>query len=298
MALRTHRGLIHHSWRSEHRSRRNQRRVATGALIALLTFFFAGATPTVCAAAEEEDETAKVAKQLQNPVAALITAPFQSNFEWGGGPHSGGFKYTLNFQPVIPISLTDDWNLISRTIAPVVYQDDVVPRSAQGGMGDIVQSLFLSPAAPGPAGLIWGVGPVFLLPTTTTRFLGAEKFGGGPTGVLLRQDGGWTYGILANHLVSIGGTSRTSDVNATFLQPFVSYTTKTHTSFVLNTESTYDWENSKWTIPLIATVSQILKIRGQLLSLQLGPKLYVEGPTSAPDWGIRFATVFLFPLHK
>ncbi len=271
---------------------------ARGLVIALLAILLAGAPLPVRAADEEPDEAAKVAKQLQNPVAALISVPFQSNFEWGGGRHSDGFKYTLNFQPVIPIALSDDWNLISRTIVPVVYQDDVVPHSAQGGMGDVVQSLFLSPAAPGPAGLIWGVGPVFLLPTTTTMFLGAEKFGVGPTAVVLRQDGGWTYGALANHLVSIGGTSRTADVNATFLQPFVSYTTKTYTSLVLNTESTYDWQGSKWTIPINATVGQILKIRGQLLSVQLGPKLYVEGPTGAPDWGIRFAVVFLFPRHK
>jgi hypothetical protein len=208
---------------------------------------------------------------------------------------SGGFKYTLNFQPVIPIALSPDWTLISRTIIPVIHQDDVVPGSSQTGVGDILQSLFFAPTARGPGGVIWGAGPAFLLPTSTENFLGAEKFGIGPTAVMLRQENGWTYGLLANHLVSTGGTHRTADVNATFLQPFLSYTTKTYTTFGVSTESTYDWENSQWTVPLIANVSQLLKLGGQPIQFSLGPKLYVEGPTTAPDWGIRFAVTLLFP---
>ncbi len=260
-----------------------------------------GATTLTCALAgtsavgQEADQGADLARKLQNPVAALISVPFQNNFEWGGGPHSKGFKYTLNFQPVIPISISDDWSLISRTIVPIIHQDDVIPNSSQGGMGDILQSAFFSPKAPGPGGVIWGAGPACLLPTTTERGLGAEKFGIGPTAVFLRQQSGWTYGLLANHLVSIGGTHSTSDVNATFLQPFLSYTTKTYTTFAVNTESTYDWENSKWTVPLNASVAQLLKLGGQPMQFQIGPKLYVEGPTGAPDWGVRFAYILLFP---
>ena len=242
-----------------------------------------------------DDEAAELAKKLQNPVAALISVPFQSNFEWGGGRSSDGFKYTLNFQPVVPISIGADWNLISRTILPVLHQDDVVLDETQDGMGDITQSLFLSPKEPVLGGWIFGVGPVFLLPTATTRFLGAEKWGVGPTFVVLRQDAGWTYGILANHLVSVAGTDHTPNVNATFLQPFVSYTTSTHTTIGINTESTYDWADTKWTVPINPFVSQVLKIGPQPISLQLGPKVYVTGPTSAPDWGLRFNFVLLFP---
>ena len=245
-------------------------------------------------AAAQPDQSAELAEKLQNPVAALVSVPFQSNFEWGAGPPSGGFKYTLNLQPVIPISISTDWNVISRTIVPIIHQDDVIPRTSQTGLGDILQSAFFSPKAPGPGGIIWGVGPAFLLPTSTD-FLGAQKFGLGPTGVVLRQAHGWTYGMLANHLASIGGTDTFPDVNATFLQPFLSYTTKTYTTFGIQTESTYDWNDSKWTVPLIVPVSQLLKVAGQPISLQLGPKLYLEGPTSAPDWGIRFAVILLFP---
>ena len=106
-------------------------------------------------AAVGADQSAELAKQIQNPVAALISVPFQSNFEWGSGPQSKGFKYTLNVQPVIPISISEDWNLISRTIVPIIHQDDVIPDTDQTGIGDITQSLFFSPKAPGPAGLIW-----------------------------------------------------------------------------------------------------------------------------------------------
>lgn len=241
------------------------------------------------------DQAAELAKKLQNPVADLISVPFQSNFEWGGGQQSNAFKYTLNFQPVIPISITKNWNVISRTILPIIQQDDVVPGTTQGGLGDALQSFFLSPKAPGWGGIIWGVGTVFLLPTSTEDFLGAQKFGIGPTIVMLRQASGWTYGLLANHIVSINGTRATPDVRSTFLQPFLSYTTKTHTTFGINTESTYDWEGSKWTIPINPFVSQLLRIHRLPVSLQLGPKIYVEGPTEAPDWGIRFAFVLLFP---
>ena len=263
--------------------------------IALASVVATAAAGRAADATGDTADSAELAKKLQNPIADLISVPFQSNFEWGAGPQSDGFNYTLNFQPVIPIPLTEDWNVISRTIIPVIHQDDLVPGTSQGGMGDIVQSFFFSPRKPGPAGLIWGVGPVLLLPTSTEDFLGAQKFGMGPTGVVLRQHSGWTYGLLFNHLVSIGGTRSTSDVNATFLQPFLSYTTKTYTTFGVNTESTYDWENSKWTVPLNPFVSQLVKLGGQPVSFLLGPKWYAEGPTAAPDWGLRFAVTLLFP---
>ncbi len=241
------------------------------------------------------DDEAELAKKLQNPVAALISVPFQNNFEWGGGRSSEGYKYTLNFQPVIPIPLGQHWNLISRTIVPVIHQDDVVLGDTQNGMGDVTQSMFFSPSAPLWRGWIVGAGPVALLPTATTRFLGAEKLAFGPTAVLLRQVDGWTYGVLANHLWSVAGTAHTGNVNATFLQPFVSYTTHTHTTVGINTESTYDWAASKWTIPINPFVSQLLKVGTQPISVTLGPKVYVEGPSGAPDVGLRVVFVLLFP---
>ena len=170
-----------------------------------------------------------LSKKLANPVASLISVPIQNNFDFRGGPKLDGWRYLLNFQPVIPFNLNDDWNLISRTIVPVVYQNQLFDDTNQGGLGVISESLFLAPAKPLPGGIIWGAGPVFLLPTSTDDFLGAHRWGIGPTGLVLRQDGPWTYGILANHLWSIGGHGTFQnglalpDVNSTYLQPFLAF---------------------------------------------------------------------------
>jgi hypothetical protein len=248
---------------------------------------------------------------LQNPVANLISVPLQSNLDYGGGFDDDAFRYTLNIQPVIPFPLGPDWNVISRTILPVVYQDDVVPGgvtlgpddeveaeaegSDQFGLSDTVQSFFLSPRAPGPSGVNWGLGPVLLLPTATDDALGTERWGAGPTGAVLKQAGPWTVGALANHLWSYAGDDDRDDVNATFLQPFVAYTTQGGLTFAANTESTYDWENEDWTVPLNATVSQVLRIGGQAVSVGAGGRYYVEAPEGGPDWGLRFTLTLLFP---
>jgi hypothetical protein len=243
------------------------------------------------------DQAAELAKQLQNPVASLISIPFQNNFDFNMGPNGDGFKYTLNFQPVIPLSLGKDYNLIIRTILPIISQDDVIPGTSQSGLGDIVQSLFFSPKKP-VGGMILGFGPVFLWPSGTDPFLGSEKWGVGPTGLVLKQIGGWTYGLLFNHIWSYAGETDRDYVSATFLQPFISYTTKTKTTFGLNTESTYDWHNSQWTVPINLSISQLLKFGKLPVSLALGAKVYATGPSGAPDWGLRFVVTPLFPTGK
>ena len=264
----------------------------TTRLASLLTGTFLA--PAVCFAQGGTAED--LAKQLANPVASLISVPLQSNLDFGIGPKDDGFRYTLNIQPVIPITLTPEWNLISRTILPIVYQSDIFPGSGdQFGLGDTTQSFFFSPAKPGPGGLIWGVGPVVLLPTATDELLGGEKWGAGPTVVALTQRGPWTFGILANHIWSFAGDDARSDVSQTFLQPFVSYTFPNGFGVIVNTETTYDWEGEQWTVPILVGVSKVLKIGAQPVSLALNGRYWVEGPDSAPDWGIRFVVTFLFP---
>lgn len=264
--------------------------------ISVLGLVMAG-LPTLAqeAALSDQERAAELAKKLSNPVAALISVPLQNNFDFGAGPNDDGFQYRLNIQPVVPISLNEDWNLISRTILPFICQEDVIGTSSQTGLGDTVQSLFLSPQAPGPGGLIWGAGPVLLLPTATDSLLGAEQWGAGPTVVVLKQQKGWTYGALANHLWSFAGNGSRTEVNATFLQPFVAYTTKKQTTFTLNSESTYDWEREQWTAPLNLLVAQLVKVKNHPVQFQLGARYYVESPANGPEWGLRASVVFLFP---
>jgi hypothetical protein len=248
--------------------------------------------PQVETAGAADGSAENLAKKLNNPVADLISVPLQFNYDEGFGPKQAG-RILLNVQPVIPVSLNQDWNIISRTILPVVYQESLASGiDSKFGLGDTLQSLFLSPKQSTP---IWGIGPVILLPTATDDVLGSEKWGAGPTGVVLVQEGPWTYGILANHLWSFAGKDDRDEVNATFLQPFLAYTTRTATTFTINTESTYDWNAEQWTVPLNAQVTQLLKLGNQPVSIGIGGRWYAEAPDGGPEWGVRFVFTFLFP---
>ncbi len=242
---------------------------------------------------DAQDQQAELAKKLQNPLASLISVPIQNNWDFGIGP-ANAMRYTANIQPVVPISISKDWNLIIRTILPVIYAESPVKGgSAHSGLGDTTQSFFLSPNAP-VGGWILGAGPVGYYPTATESELGGGKWGAGPTIVALQQQHGFTYGILANQIWSFAGWGD-KDINATFLQPFVSFTTKKYTTFAVNTESTYDWTASQWTVPVNFAVQQLVKIGKQPVAFQVGYRYYADKPVGGPDWGLRFTVTFLFP---
>lgn len=237
---------------------------------------------------------ADLAKKLSNPVANLISMPVQANLDFGYGIDDDGFRTTVNVQPVIPITLNEDWNLITRTILPIIYQNDVpAPGDSEFGLGDTLLSLFASPSSTVP--FIWGLGPAFLLRSDTSPLLGSEKWGAGPTGVLLKQSGHLTFGALANHVWSIAGSSERADVSSTFLQPFVAYTLPSATTFTVNSETTYDWVGEQWLAPVNLMVAQLLAPGGQPLQLQVGGRYYLESSEGGPDWGLRFALILLFP---
>lgn len=241
--------------------------------------------------AQESD----LAQQLSNPVADLISVPFQLNYDENFGADDAGSRTVLNIQPVIPFSLNSSTNLISRTIVPLAWNNDI-GASDDSGLGDIVQSFFFSPKKPTDGGLIWGVGPVFLLPTASDPSLGSEKWGAGITGVALKQSGPWTYGALANHIWSFAGDEDRADINATFVQPFLSYTTPRATTFSINTETTYDWEAEQWSVPINASVSQLTSIGKRPVSVFAGVRYWADSPDNGPeDWGFRIGATLLFP---
>lgn len=261
-------------------------------LIGVAALFTCGVGVQVMA----DESQADIAKKLNNPIAALISVPFQFNYDQDLGPTEEGERTFLNVQPVIPIQLNADWNVISRTIVPVISLQDVPPGNDEDGLGDVVQSLFFSPRAL-VDGWTWGLGPVLSLRTATDDLLGAEKWSAGPTAVALKQEHGWTYGMLTNHLWSYAGNGEATDVDATFLQPFLVYTTATFTSFGMNTESTYDWQANDWSVPVNVFVTQVFKIGKQPMSLQLGARYWADTPEDVgPEgWGARLTYTLVFP---
>jgi hypothetical protein len=247
------------------------------------------------AVAQGASDGADLAKKLSNPIADLVSVPFQYNYNEGYGDGDGTQNY-INIQPVIPISISADWNVISRTIVPVVWQDDITPDAgSQSGLGNILQSFFFSPKAPTAAGLIWGVGPVIQFPTATDD-IAPDQWGAGLTGVALTQKGPWTVGGLVNHVWSLDKEDEFGQQSASFVQPFLAYTTPKATTFSLNTESTYNWETEEWSVPINALVSQVVKLGRQPVQFGLGARYWADAPEGGPeDWGLRTQVTLLFP---
>ncbi|GAB4343859.1 MAG: hypothetical protein Kow0099_22690 [Candidatus Abyssubacteria bacterium] len=259
------------------------------------------------AAMAEEDES-ELAKAAQNPVADLISVPFQNNFNFDVGPLDKT-EYILNIQPVIPISLNEDWNVITRTIIPVVSEpaflhDDVpglpsyIPDDDRTtGLSDIQFTAFLSPAKSGK--LIWGIGPVFQFPTATDEILGAEKWCAGPSAVALTIRGPWVIGGLINNIWSFAGDDDREDVNKFLAQPFVNYNLPKGWYLTSSPVITANWKaddsDDRWTVPVGGGIGKIVKIGKLPVNLQLQSFYNVEKPDLGADWSIRFQVQFLFP---
>ncbi|CAN1490507.1 hypothetical protein MCETHM1_00181 [Flavobacteriaceae bacterium] len=247
----------------------------------------------------QEDKPAQsaadLAKKLSNPVASLISVPFQNNTDVGIGAYNGS-RNTLNFQPVIPISLSPSLNVITRVVLPIITQQNITaPGVKQTGLSDAVVSAFFSPAE-AKNGLTWGVGPAILVPTATEKLLGTEKLGVGPTAILLKQANGWTYGALVNQIWSVAGSKDRADVNQMFIQPFVTYNWKSGAGAGGNFEITQNWEGNDTAVYFNPTISGLTKLGTQMVQLAVGPRIPVSVPAgSRPDFGIRAVLNFVFP---
>ena len=251
------------------------------------------------AAPQQGEGSADLAKKLSNPVSDLVSVPFQFNWENGVGPNKNT-RFILNIQPVVPFTLNPKWNLIARVITPLVSQPPLVAGGAATfGVSDILASFFFSPAQ--PRGFIWGVGPVFSLPSTADPFLGTGKWSAGPTVVVLKQAGPWTYGALWNQVWSFAGDTARGDVSQMFLQPFVAYTSKSAVTVTVNSEATANWKASsgqQWTIPINVLVSKISWFGPFPASYGVGAGVFVEKPTGGPSWKLRAIATVLLPRKK
>jgi hypothetical protein len=244
-------------------------------------------TPKPGASAQE------LADKLANPVASLISVPLQNNINYGIGPFNGS-KYTINIQPVIPFKLSENLNLITRYILPVVDQRDITGENThQFGLSDATVTAFFAPKT---KGIILGVGPAFLVPTATEKVLGTEKFGIGPSVLVMHQGKGLSVGFLANQIWSVAGSEDRADFNQFYTQIFLSHSYKSGASLGITSEITQNWEAKTTMITLSPNIGAVTKLGSQAVQFAIMPLIPITGPSeSKPDWGLRAVLSFIFP---
>jgi hypothetical protein len=250
-------------------------------------------TPAAAANAEA------LRKAAQNPVASLISVPVQNNNNVGINP---GYRTqdVLNIQPVIPLKLNDNWNLIIRWITPIIYQPlpapSPLPQIGVSGLGDMQPTFLLSPGKPHK--VIWGVGPIIQIPTATSQYLGQGKLALGPNIVALTMPGHFVLGVLVNNIWSVAGSGSRVDINQMLLQYFVNYNMKKGWYLTTQPILTANWEvsnNGRWVVPLGGGVGRIMKLGFQPVNISVQAYGNAVHPPGASPWGVRASFALLFP---
>jgi opacity protein-like surface antigen len=255
----------------------------------------AAAAPSGAGGSAKPSEGEDLSKKSQNPIADLVSMPFQSNTNFNAGPFNRT-QEILNIQPVVPLHLNADWNLISRTIIPLVSQPNPLFNSSTNGIGDVTQSLFLSPTHPGE--LIWGVGPVFTAPAASDPILGTGKVLFGPTAVLLTTPGHWVIGVLLNNQWSVGGNPLRPPVNTFLAQPFVNYNMADGWFLTTSPVITANWlaaSGQQWTVPIGGGIGRVFRLGAQPISAYVSAYYNAIRPTGTSDWQLRTSLSLLFP---
>jgi len=249
--------------------------------------------PTPIAQGDQKEDAGALARKAQNPVGAYWNIPFENNFNFGTGVHNK-LQYVMNFQPVIPVALTDNWNLINRAVMPMISQPATVAGDhREYGLGDTTLSLFLSPKK---APFILGFGPVLLLPTRTNKRLGPGRFGMGPTAVALTMQGPWVVGGLVQHIWDVGGSSR-ADVSQLLLQPIINYNLDDGWYLTSNSVHTADFEaksGEMWTVPLGGGFGKVHHFGNQPVNMRLQAFYNVHHPDAAGNWTLQFRFQLMF----
>jgi hypothetical protein len=267
-------------------------------LAIVMSNLFLGVLPA-CAQESSAQETSAIAKQAQNPIANLISVPLENDFY----PHTGMDKedsYVLEMKPVVPFKLSGNWNLISRTIIPVIQEPNLLPGvNGASGLGDVQLSLFFSPAKVGK--VIWGAGPAISFPTATEGILGTKKVSIGPSAVVLRSQGHWLFGTLVQNLFSVAGPSARPTVNQMLVQPFVNYNMRHGWYLTSSPIITSNWEvnaNNRWTVPVGGGVGRIVHFGKLPVNTYAQMFRNVERPDGTTSWSARFEMQFLIPKKR
>jgi len=245
------------------------------------------------------DEATEIAKQAQNPVASLISVPFQDNINFGVGPESL-VQNVLEIEPVIPLKLNDDWNVITRTIIPVVEQPTLAPGVGNvTGLGDVQPSFYLSPAKPGA--VIWGIGPSFSFASATDRSLGSGKDSAGLSAAALTIQGHWLVGALITDVVSVGGEKHRESVSQFLIEPFINYNFSHGWYLTSSPIITANWKATsanQWTVPVGGGGGKIIHVGHQAINVLAQAFDDVAHPHEAGNWTLRLQISLLFPKAK
>lgn len=259
-----------------------------------------------CAAARAGDASDLAAK-IQNPIGSVVSLPFESNFNFENGTSDDSLQYVLSIQPVLPFGIAEKWNLIVRPIVPLISQDEfaqlpnppVVSKTGSRifGLGDSTLSFFLAPKEM-RSGFVWGVGPVFALPTATSGGLGSKKFSLGPTAVGVYKNGPWLLGTLIGQYWSVAGKSSRPEVSAGYVQPFVNYNLPDGWYLSTSPLMSVNWKASsgdKWRVPVGAGVGKVFNIGSQAINTRLAAYYNPVRPSLTADWTLQWTLQFLFP---
>jgi hypothetical protein len=276
----------------------NSRRFVLERASRLSLALLAATAVSIALPAHAELSAEELAKLAQNPVGNLISVPFQNNTNYNVGPLNGN-QNILNIQPVIPVEISPEWNIITRTIVPVISQPKLSPDSERkNGIGDTAFTAFLSPAK--PSHWIWGVGPIVQIPTNTSDELGNKNWGLGPSFVVLHLDHGspWVYGVLLNNVWSLSSSKQGGSYNNGLIQPFVNYNFKGGLYLTSAPIATVDWKadsGEQWTVPLGGGVGKIFHLGKLPVNTQLSAYYNVVHPDNGANWQLRAQVQFMFP---
>jgi hypothetical protein len=273
-------------------------------LVILAAVYFSSVGPALAQEAPppgggEPVSQQELAKKLVNPLTDIVSVPMQFNWINGVGPEKE-LRSVIYFQPVVPMSISEHWNLIGRWVVPYLAQPTAYGGSS--GVSDIIAQAFFSPKTKGT--FTWGVGPMAYMPTTTDPTLGYGKWSAGPVVAVMNQRGGLTYGMLWNNIWSFASTGKAErpDVNMGYFQPVIAYSTKNGVTVTLSTETIADWNavnhDDRWTVPITTAISKIVKVGTQLMSVQVGGGYYVMTPTGGPNWQLRTTFTLLIPRQR